>query len=120
MSHYPKLKTFQSYRVYTAFYIVDESILKIYQNTLGTISFSYDSPSNILKLNSSNLFGTTSNSTPDKFYGIASVVDYGGSNLFLRTELKNSSLIHITDGTPNPGQMLSGSLKFFLELKVYE
>jgi hypothetical protein len=102
-----------SYKVYTAYYNVEENILDVYENTLGEIEFSATSPT-ILAITSNSLFGDISGSgSPEKAY--ITITNSTGAFVDFATDLVNSSTIQIVSSV----NMFNESVKFFIEIRVY-
>ena len=109
------------YKTYTAYYNVEENILQTYEDTiLGGINFEYTPSTNILSVvSTSGSFGTVdSGGIPTKCY--VSLTTVNGLVDALRANPASPYLIVISDNTGTPGNMSNYSLKFFLEIRVYD
>lgn len=109
-----------AYKSFTAYYNVEEDILQVYENTIGPINVSYNSLDNDVIITSSNLFGLLSSGTPEKTAIFLTVTNgIGSTNNGLEGIVSSSSEIKVSDGYGIPGAMVSYSLKFFIEIRVY-
>ena len=101
------------YKVHTSYYNVEEGILDVYENTLGEIEFSATSPT-ILVITSNSLFGDISGSgSPEKAY--VTITNSTGEFVDFTINVGDSSTIQILSSV----NMFNSSVKFFIEIRVY-
>ena len=112
------------YKVYTSYYNVEEGIEVVYQNTIGSLEYLnfYANYPNLILSGSTGVFGNVDNGTPFKTY--VTVTNANNSDFIFYTNVVADSItgsgpsskIYITS---NPPDMVAGSAKFYIEVRIY-